>query len=44
MLLLPVARMAILANHSYVHAWFVYRVLMLPVLACNLWITGTRSH
>ena len=40
MLLLPVARMAILANHSYVHAWFVYRVLMLPVLASNLWITG----
>lgn len=44
MILLPVARMAILANHSYVHAWFVYRVLMLPVLACNLWITGTRSN
>ena len=40
MLLLPVGRLAILANHSYVHAWFTYRVLMLPVLACNFWFTG----
>ena len=43
MLLIPVGRLAILANHSYVHAWFTYRVFMLPVLACNLWITGAQA-
>ena len=42
MILLPVGRLAILANHSYVHAWFTYRVLMLPVLAVNFQVTHDK--
>jgi len=33
--LMPVIRVAILANHSIHHADFVYRVFMIPVLAFN---------
>ena len=35
MLLLPAGRVAILANHSIRHSYFVYRVFMIPVLALN---------
>ncbi len=44
MLLIPVARLAILANHSWVHAWFTYRVLMLPVLAVNMLMVLHPMH
>ena len=43
MILLPLARYFILSNHVLVHGWTTYRLLLIPVLALNLWITGTRS-
>ena len=43
MLLFPVGRLAILSNHSYMHAWFTYRVLMMPVMALNLLMAGKRK-
>ena len=42
MILFPVCRLAILANHSMLHSYFVYRVLMIPVLAFNLLLAGKR--
>ena len=36
MIVIPVGRFAILANHSMIHADFVYRLFMMPVLAFNL--------
>ena len=35
-LLIPPGRFVIFANHSDQHAGFVYRLLMMPVLAVNL--------
>lgn len=36
--LLPVIRIAALANHSMIHGDFVYRVFMIPVLAFNIFL------
>ena len=45
MLLIPAARLLLLANHSIVHADFVYRLFMMPVLAANLALSGAwRRH
>lgn len=42
MILFPVCRFAVLANHSMLHSYFVYRILMIPVLAFNLLLAGKR--
>lgn len=46
-ILFAVGRLAILSNHSMIHAPFTYRVFMMPVLAFNLLLTkriaGTES-
>lgn len=44
MILLPLGRYFILSNHVLVHGWTTYRLLMIPVLAFNLWITGVESR
>lgn len=44
MILLPLGRYFILSNHVLVHGWTTYRLLMIPVLAFDLWITGVESR
>ena len=39
MLAFPIVRYAILCNHVTVHYWATYRILMMPILALNLFIT-----
>ena len=43
MILLPVGRYFILSNHVLVHGWTTYRLLLIPVLAVNLLLTGTKT-
>ena len=42
MLLLPIGRYFILSNHVLVHGWTTYRLLLIPVLAFNFWITRNK--
>ena len=42
-ILLPVGRYYILSNHVLVHGWTTYRLLLIPVLAVNLLLTGTKT-
>ena len=39
MLLVPILRYALFSNHVIIHHWFMYRILMMPILAFNLLIT-----
>ena len=39
MLLVPVLRYALFANHVIIHSFVMYRILMMPVLALNFLIT-----
>jgi hypothetical protein len=43
MILLPIGRYFILSNHVLIHAWTTYRLLMIPMLAFNFWVTRTES-
>ena len=44
MTLTPLCRCLLLSNHVTVHHWVTYRILMMPVLAFNLLITGVRNE
>ena len=39
MLAFPIVRYAILCHHVTVHSWATYRILMMPILSLNLFIT-----
>ena len=44
MILIPVGRYFILANHVIIHHWVMYRLLMIPVLTFNILITKMWSE
>lgn len=40
----PIIRYAVLCNHVTVHYWVTYRILMMPILAFNLFITRMKCR
>lgn len=43
MLLLPLARYSIYANHVYIHSWVTYRILLLTVMTFNVLIVKVKK-